>query len=93
MNGCAEALVRSEAVNIAPMLPGSFDIDNRGGRHPVGLLRIVELHDGVVNFAAKLVKAQVVETGFERSDEFDDGAALALDPDIASKRERVIAAA
>ena len=73
------------------MLFRSFDIDDGGGGHPIGFVGIMELHDGVMDFAAKVVEAKIVETGFEGGDEFDNGAGFAFDPDVSGERKWIIA--
>ena len=51
----------------------------------------MELHDGVVNLAAEFAKAEVLEAGVQRRNEFDDGAAFLVNPDVAFELQRIVA--
>src|SRR5208283_641177 len=52
----------------------------------------MELDDGVVNLATKFAKAEVFEAGVQRRNEFDDGGAFLVNPDVAFELEWVVAA-
>src|SRR2546429_177645 len=79
-DGRAESLVTGKTVNIAPVLPRRFDVDDSGNGHPIRFIGIVETHQGIVDFAAHARESEVAETGIERGHHLLDRSALGLDP-------------